>query len=119
MKFKVLTCSGLVAVAAIIGAVAACSTIGSDLNVVNSNIAAQLPQAFALGCQGVSIADGAFKAASPALVAAGKLTQDDVTHEASIFGIAQATCANPPTDAASAATILIGDAGAIYLLMAK
>lgn len=79
---------------------------------------AAVPDIYKLGCYGVSTADGAFKAAAPALVAAGKLDADALAKEDAIFKIAQARCANPPDDLIGVGTALLGDASAIYLMMA-
>ena len=79
---------------------------------------ADLQVIFQNACAGVSVADGAFKAASPALVASGKLTAADAAKEQGIFASVQQTCANPPPDLATAGISLVGNAAAIYLLLA-
>ena len=104
-------------------ALAGCQTLG-----LSGDPTKDAPTLFRLGCEGVSIADGAFKSAAPSLIVAGKLTQQAVTMENSIFQIDQATCANPPTiinpdgtisiDYAKLATQLVADASTIYILLA-
>ncbi len=112
----------IVVACAVLALTACAGTTGTlpttDVAHVSASIEASLPTLFKSGCAGVSIADGAFKAAAPALVASGKLNGESVQQEASIFAVAQVTCANPPTDLAGAATTLLGQAAAIYLLMA-
>jgi hypothetical protein len=80
---------------------------------------AALPGALQLGCGAISVADGYFQAAAPALVVAGKLSQADLDSEKLIFTLAQKTCANPPADLAAAGAQLLADTGAIYLLVGK
>ena len=108
-------------------ALAACQTLG-----LSGNPTTDAPTLFKLGCEGISIADGAFKSAAPALVVSGKLTQQAIAMEDSIFKVDQATCANPPTvtvtnadgtttttiDYAKLATQLVADASTIYILLA-
>lgn len=97
-------------------ALAGCSSTATPI--VSPLSPADLSTIFKNGCAGVSVADGAFKAASPALVASGKLTAADVTKEGAIFASVQGTCANPPADLATAGITLVGDAASIYLLLA-
>lgn len=114
----------LVLAACLLASLGACSTPTADATnaqataqAATAQIDAAVPVAFKLGCAGVSYADGAFKAAAPGLLAAGKLNTEQMRQEAAIFATAQATCATPPADAATAATALLGQASAIYLLL--
>ena len=72
---------------------------------------------FINACAYLGTADASFKAASPALVAAGKLTQTQLAQEAAIYNTAMATCANPPANLQLAAVQLVGDAASIYILI--
>lgn len=83
-----------------------------------ATVDAALPDAYKLGCGAISVADGYFQAAAPALVIAGKLQQADLDSEKAIFAGAEATCNHPPADLATAGTQLIAQAGSIYLLLA-
>jgi hypothetical protein len=99
---------------ALIAMLSACGTSGG------SPIPADdLQSIFQNACAGVSIADGAFKAVSPALLVSGTLTQSDLDKEQATFAVAQTTCATPPADLQTAAIDLLGDASAIYLLLAR
>lgn len=84
------------------------------------------PQIFTDACLGLTTANNAFQAASPALIAAGKLNQNQVAQEKAIFAVASAECASPPIDPTTGAvnypqlaTSIIADAGAIYLIIAQ
>lgn len=84
------------------------------------------PQVFTDACLGLTTADSAFQSASVALIAAGKLTQNQVSQEKAIFAVASAQCANPPIDPTTSAvnypqlaTSVIADAAAIYMIIAQ
>jgi hypothetical protein len=80
---------------------------------------------FAQACAGISTANGAFQAVSPALLVAGKLSQAQIDQEKATFAVASGRCDNPPVDATTGAidyqALAIdtaGDAAAVYLLLA-
>lgn len=100
------------------GAVTAVANATSSVATVVADAEAAAPTLFKNGCAAVSYADGAFKAASPALVASGRLSQAQLDQEAAIFASVTADCANPPADLELAGLSLVGKASAIYILLA-
>ena len=96
------------------GSTSASATVSNAVAKAN----AAVPTAYKLGCGAVSVADGYFKAAAPALLASGKLTQADMAKETSIMVAANARCATPPADLAQAGADMLADASAIYLMIA-
>jgi len=74
--------------------------------------------AFQTACNGLTTADAAFQAASPALIASGKLTAAQVSQEKAIYAVASNQCLHPPADPQTAAVDIVADAAAIYLLIA-
>lgn len=91
-------------------ALAGCSSTGNGIDVKT---------AFQDACAYMTTADQAFKAAAPALKAAGKLGDAQIKQEAGIWATAQVTCASPPADLQIAAVQLVGDAAAIYLIISS
>lgn len=89
----------------------------SDCGGIPAQNAAAAQQALAVACSGVKAADGVFKVAAPALMAAVKLTGDNLVHEAIIVATVTQTCDNPPSDPVSAIIAIAGDAAQIYALV--